>query len=75
MNRKIGVALAVIAGVAVSVLGDSAINIVIKPWVGVADYGPAGGELNKAIVEEFRARKISIPFPQHEVRLLNSPTH
>jgi small conductance mechanosensitive channel len=58
--------------VAVSVLADSAINIVVKPWVGVADYGPAGGELNKAIVEEFRARNISIPFPQCEVRLLNS---
>jgi small conductance mechanosensitive channel len=58
--------------VAVSVLADYAINIVVKPWVGVADFGPAGGELNKAIVEEFRARKISIPFPQCEVRLLNS---
>jgi len=58
--------------VAVSVLADSAINIVVKPWVGVADYGPAGGELNKAIVEEFRTRNISIPFPQREVRLLNS---
>jgi len=58
--------------VAVSILADSAINIVVKPWVGVADYGPAGGELNKAIVEEFRTRNISIPFPQREVRLLNS---
>lgn len=58
--------------VGVAVLADSSINIVVKPWVNVPDYGPVSGEINKAIVEEFRARNISIPFPQHEVRLLNS---
>lgn len=57
--------------VRVSVLSDSSINIAIKPWVPVLEYGPAAGEINKAVVEEFRARKISIPFPQREVRLLN----
>jgi small conductance mechanosensitive channel len=55
----------------VSALADSSINILVKPWVNVPDYGPASGEVNKAIVEEFRARNISIPFPQREVRLLN----
>jgi small conductance mechanosensitive channel len=57
--------------VRVSVLSDSSINIAIKPWVPVQEYGPAMGEINKAVVEEFRARNISIPFPQREVRLLN----
>lgn len=57
--------------VRVSVLSDSSINIAIKPWVPVQEYGPAMGEINKAVVEEFRVRKISIPFPQREVRLLN----
>ena len=57
--------------VRVSMLADSSISIVVKPWVNVPDYGIAGGEINKAIVEEFRARGISIPFPQREVRLLN----
>ncbi len=56
--------------IAVSVLADSSINIAVKPWLGVADYGPATGEINKAIVETFRARAITIPFPQREVRLL-----
>jgi len=56
--------------VRVSMLAGSSINIAVKPWVNVPDYGPVGGEVNKAIVEEFRARKISIPFPQREVRLL-----
>jgi small conductance mechanosensitive channel len=40
------------------------------PWVNVSDYGAAGGEINKAIVEAFRARGIAIPPPRHELRLL-----
>jgi len=59
--------------VRIRMLADSSINIEVKPWVNVPDYGPAGGEVNKAIVEEFRARNISIPLPQREVRLLNPP--
>jgi small conductance mechanosensitive channel len=59
--------------VAISLLADSSIHIAVKPWVNVTDYGPVGGDINKAIVEQFRARNISIPFPQHEVRLLNPP--
>jgi small conductance mechanosensitive channel len=57
--------------VRVSLLADSSINLAIKPWVPVPDYGLAVGEINQAVVEEFRARGISIPFPQREVRLLN----
>jgi small conductance mechanosensitive channel len=60
--------------VRVSHLADSSINILVKPWVSVPDYGLVSGEINKAIVEEFRARKISIPFPQREVRLLTPAT-
>jgi len=54
-------------------LADSSIDIDVKPWVNVPDYGPAAGEVNKAIVEEFRNRGIEMPFPQREVRLLNPP--
>ena len=32
-------------GIGVSSLSDSSINIVVKPWVAVADYGPAGAEI------------------------------
>lgn len=52
-------------------LADSSINIQVGPWVNVPDYIAAGGEVNKAIVEAFRTRRIAIPFPQREVRLLN----
>ena len=59
--------------VRVSMLADSSIDIAVKPWAPVTEYGVASGEINKAIVEEFRARGISIPFPQREVRFLNPP--
>jgi small conductance mechanosensitive channel len=57
--------------VGVSVLSDSSINIAVRPWTKVADYGPARAELYQAIVEQFRERNISIPFPQREVRMLD----
>jgi small conductance mechanosensitive channel len=57
----------------VAVLADSSINLAIKPWVNVPDFGVATGEINQAVVKAFRSRNISIPFPQREVRLLNSP--
>jgi small conductance mechanosensitive channel len=53
-------------------LADSSVNIGVNPWVRVPDYVAACGEINKAIVETFRASGIVIPFPQHEVRLLES---
>jgi small conductance mechanosensitive channel len=54
-----------------ALLGDSSVKIAIKPWVSVTDFAVAAGEINKAVLEAFRARDIVIPVPQHEVRLLN----
>jgi small conductance mechanosensitive channel len=56
--------------IGVQMLSDSSVKIGIKPWVNVRDYVPAGGEINKSILEAFRARGIEIPFPQREVRFL-----
>jgi small conductance mechanosensitive channel len=56
----------------ITLLGDSAVNIAIRPWVSVADFGPACGELNQAVLEQFRARKLEIAYPHREIRLLNS---
>jgi len=53
-----------------SMLGDSSVTIAVKPWVAVPDFVAATGEINKAVVETFRERGITIPFPQREVRLL-----
>jgi small conductance mechanosensitive channel len=54
-------------------LGDSSVSIAIKPWVEVKDQVPAPGELYAALLESFRARGVSLPFPQREVRLLGKP--
>ena len=49
---------------------DSSINIAVKPWVAVSDFGPAIGEINKAIVEKFREANVEIPFPQRDIRIV-----
>jgi small conductance mechanosensitive channel len=56
----------------VSVLADFSIKVSVNPWVSVSDFGPAGGEINKALVETFRNKSISMPFPQQEVRMLGN---
>ncbi len=56
--------------VQISKLADSSINISLNPWINVSDYPVVIGELNRAIIESFRINAIIIPFPQHEVRLL-----
>jgi small conductance mechanosensitive channel len=56
----------------VSVLADFSIKVSVNPWVSVSNFGPAGGEINKALVETFRNKSISMPFPQQEVRMLGN---
>jgi small conductance mechanosensitive channel len=58
------------AVIGIGALADSGITIGVGPWVSVTDYDPARAEIYQALVEEFRARDIEIPFPQREVRLL-----
>jgi small conductance mechanosensitive channel len=57
--------------VGITALGDSSIQIMIKPWTAVADYVPAQVEIYEAILNQFRANKIEIPFPQREVRMVS----
>ncbi len=54
-------------------LADSGVEIAIRPWTTVDDYYDASSEVTQAVLETFRARGISIPFPQREVRLLGQP--
>jgi small conductance mechanosensitive channel len=51
-------------------LADSSVQIAIRPWVSVDDFGLATGEINKAVLEAFRSQHLVIPVPQHEVRIL-----
>lgn len=54
----------------VAKLAESAVQIAIKPWVAVADYGAIAGELQISLIEELHQRGIKVPYPQREVRLL-----
>jgi small conductance mechanosensitive channel len=56
--------------VGVSRLADSSVIISVMPWVTVPDYFVAQTEVNQAIIEQFAQQKISIPFPQREIRLI-----
>ena len=57
--------------IGVTALGESAVQIAVKPWVQIGDYGLVEGELNLSIVAALRQRGIAIPFPQREVRLIS----
>ncbi|HXZ53310.1 MAG TPA: mechanosensitive ion channel family protein [Burkholderiales bacterium] len=57
--------------IGVAQLGAGTIGIAIKPWVKVADYVAAGGELNLAIVEKLRAAGVDYPMSARNVRLVN----
>ena len=56
--------------VGVTAVADSAVNIAIRPWVNVPDYAAAAAAINQGVVEKLRDRRIEIPFPQREIRIL-----
>ncbi len=58
-------------GIGISSLGESSIAISVDPWTTVADYGSVQGELNKLILERFRAMAIELPSSNLTVRLVN----
>ena len=59
--------------VGVTMLADSSINIALKPWTSVADYGAAQTEIYQDIIEQFRTNNVQIPFPQRDVRMITNP--
>jgi small conductance mechanosensitive channel len=53
--------------VAVSELGDSSVNIVVRPWVAGENYWPTRFALTKALKERLEAAGCEIPFPQRDL--------
>ena len=53
--------------VAVSELGDSSVNFVVRPWVQGEDYWSVWFDVTQSIKEHFDAQGVSIPFPQRDV--------
>lgn len=55
--------------IAVSELGDSSVNFVLRPWVKTADYWGVHFDMTEAIKKRFDQEDISFPFPQQDVHL------
>ena len=51
-------------------LGDSAIEITLWAWTNEANLGAFRFGLNEQVVENLRASKINIPFPQRDVHII-----
>ncbi len=57
--------------VTVASLGDSSVNLAVRPWINAQDYAPASHELTEVIKKTLDAAGISIPFPQRDVHMYN----
>lgn len=55
-------------------LGDSSVNFAVRPWVKTDDYWSVRGPLMQSIKAELEAAGCSIPFPQRDIHLFQSPS-
>ena len=52
-------------------LGDSSVNIILRPWVNTEDYWDVYWDITRAVKMRFDEEGISIPFPQRDVHVHN----
>lgn len=55
--------------VAVSQLGDSSVDFVVRPWVKTADYWDVYFDLTERVKLTFDQKGITIPFPQRDIHM------
>jgi len=60
--------------VSVAELGDSSVNLAVRPWVKSAKYAPASHEVTERIKKALDEAGISIPFPQRDIHVHNNPS-
>jgi small conductance mechanosensitive channel len=58
--------------IAVAELGDSSVNLIVRPWVKGSDYWPLKFDLNQRIKDALDQNGIEIPFPQRVVTMVNT---
>jgi small conductance mechanosensitive channel len=58
--------------VAVSELGDSSVNLIVRPWVSTSDYWVTRWDLTRALKENLEAAGCSIPFPQRDLHVFQA---
>ena len=55
--------------IAVSNLGDSSVDLVVRPWVNAGDYWGVRFDLTRKLKEGLEAAGCSFPFPQQDVHM------
>lgn len=60
--------------IAVIELGDSSVNLVVRPWCNGDVYWPTRFELTKQLKQGLEAGGCSIPFPQRDLHVVEIPT-
>lgn len=56
--------------IALTSLGESSVNIVVRAWVNAPDYWGVFFDMNEKIYKTFAEENINIPFPQLDVHLV-----
>lgn len=59
--------------IAVSELADSSVNLVVRPWCAREDYWNLRFDLTRKMKEQLEAAGCSIPYPQTDVHVHQSP--
>lgn len=55
--------------IAVTELGDSSVNFIVRPWVNSGDYWAVHCDMTEQIKKRFDAEGLSIPYPQRDVHV------
>ncbi len=60
--------------IAVAELGDSSVNLVVRPWCNASDYWTLRWDLTRKLKEELEAGGCNIPYPQSDVHIVEMPS-
>ncbi|MEZ7978838.1 MAG: mechanosensitive ion channel [Myxococcota bacterium] len=60
--------------IAVAELGDSSVNLVVRPWCNASDYWALRWNLTRKLKEELEAGGCNIPYPQSDVHIVEMPS-
>jgi small conductance mechanosensitive channel len=55
-------------------LGDSSVNIAVRPWVETVNYWAVRGELLERIKKVLEDNGLSIPYPQRDLHIVSQPS-
>ena len=54
----------------VASLGDSSVNLILRPWVKTADYWHVYWDLTREVKLRFDREGITIPYPQRDIHII-----